>query len=630
MNARSSDVLVGSEFAGYRVEAFIGRGGMGAVYRAVEEGLGRRVALKVIATELAEDGRFRERFLRESRIAASLDHPHVVPIFAAGEADGALFLAMRYVEGTDLGKLLREHGALDAAFVLPLLEQVAEALDAAHERGLVHRDVKPSNILVATAGGREHCYLGDFGLTKRTGSLSGVSATGEVVGTLDYVAPEQITGADVGPAADLYSLACVLYECLTGQSPFPRATDVALLWAHVHDEPERASELRPELPRALDAVLARGLAKEPERRYATAGQLIADTRTALGLVPAPPPVRRRALPAIVVSALAAGVVAVALWYVLGRGDTGLASVAPNSVGVIDAATNELVAEVPVGIDPGAVTAGAGAVWVANAGDESVMRIDPATRERGRMIAVSDEPNALAVGDDTVWAAHGPLAELTRIDPEQNRSAGPFKALGKNVPCGTAGAGVAVGGGFIWFLCESGELGRHDPKTGESVRVEAGLATSLSAVNPDYADIAFAFGSLWVVNRTANALVEIDPATNLRLDPITVGEGPAALAVGRQALWVASGNGTVTRVELRGSGEAPHRTEFTVGGRLVDIAVGAGAVWVASSDDRTVIRLDEETGEVVAVIQIGNEPQRVAAGADTVWVTVRAPESGREP
>ncbi len=175
---KSSDSVVGSEFAGYLVEALIGRGGMGAVYRAEERGLGRKVALKVIASELAEDSRFRERFLRESRVAASLDHPHIVPIFQAGDEDGVLFLAMRYVDGTDLAQLISREGALEPARAVSLLEQVAEALDAAHEKGLVHRDVKPSNVLIAVAAGKEHCYLADFGLTKRTGSLSGVSAPG--------------------------------------------------------------------------------------------------------------------------------------------------------------------------------------------------------------------------------------------------------------------------------------------------------------------------------------------------------------------------------------------------------------------------------------------------------------------
>ena len=264
----------GTTLAGFRVEALVGRGGMGAVYRATEEALGRKVALKVIAPELAQNERFRKRFLSESRIAASLDHPHVVPIYRSGDEGGLLFLAMRYVEGTDLAKLLAAERMLELRRALSLLEQVAEALDAAHAKGLVHRDVKPSNVLIAEAAGNEHCYLADFGLTKRTASLSGVSDAGDVLGTLGYVPPEQITGDEVDARSDVYSLGCVLYECLTGQSPFPRATDVALLWAHVHEEPIPLSRAGPELPPELDPVLARALAKDPPSRYRSAGDLI--------------------------------------------------------------------------------------------------------------------------------------------------------------------------------------------------------------------------------------------------------------------------------------------------------------------------------------------------------------------
>jgi len=625
MNARSSDVLVGSEFAGYYVEAFIGRGGMGAVYRAVEEGLGRRVALKVIATELAEDGRFRERFLRESRIAASLDHPHVVPIFAAGEADGALFLAMRYVEGTDLGKLLREHGALDAAFVLPLLEQVAEALDAAHERGLVHRDVKPSNILVATSGSREHCYLGDFGLTKRTGSLSGVSATGEVVGTLDYVAPEQITGADVGPAADLYSLACVLYEGLTGRPPFPRATDVALLWAHVHDEPERASQWRAELPGALDAVFARALAKEPERRYATAGALVGAVRAALGLVEAPAPARsRRPVLATGAAALALAIAAGAVWAT--RDSPGLTSVPPNSVGVIDPESNRLVAAIPVGIEPGAVAVGENVVWVANQRDETVTRIDPLAGRVVRNIAVGGPPTDLAVGGGSVWAALGALGEVARIDPARDDAGRPTPGLeDENVPCGRPRAGIAFGGGYAWLLCEDGELGRIEPRTARSVRLghEAGLFTSEVAVVSSYTDLAFGLDSLWIVNAGTNDLIEVDAATARPVRTDNVGRQPSALAIGDGSVWVANlGDDTVTRVRVSGRAEPLDAESFAACDGPVDIAVGEGAVWVACSVGRSVVRLDPKTGEVVATIALGNTPYRLAAGAGAVWVSVR--------
>src|SRR5215216_665594 len=268
------DQRVGTSVAGFRIERLLGRGGMGAVYLAEDTALARKVALKLLSPELAENERFRERFLRESRLAASLDHPHIVPIFQAGEADGVLFLAMRYVEGTDLSRLVAEEGPLEPERVVTLVEQAASALDAAHEQGLVHRDVKPSNMLIARSAGREHCYLADFGLTKRTGSISGLTATHQVVGTLDYVAPEQIRGAEVGARADVYSLACVLHECLTAQPPFERATDVAVLWAHVHEEPPLVTSRRPELPKALDSVLARGLAKEPGDRYASCGELV--------------------------------------------------------------------------------------------------------------------------------------------------------------------------------------------------------------------------------------------------------------------------------------------------------------------------------------------------------------------
>jgi len=631
---RSTDAVVGSELAGYQIEALIGRGGMGAVYRAEELTLGRKVALKVIAPELGGDSRFRERFLRESRIAASLDHPHIVPIFKAGDEDGALFLAMRYVEGTDLAKLLHEEGALDPARAISLLEQVAEALDAAHEKGLVHRDVKPSNILVAVAGGKEHCYLADFGLTKRTGSLSGISAPGDVVGTLEYVAPEQITGGDVEAQADLYSLGCVLYECLTGQPPFPRATDVALLWAHVHEEQKRASEVRPELPRAIDSVLGRALAKEPGRRFETAGELVSAARSALGLVetsPAPPSSRRFAIPA----AVALVVVAVAVLGFLFMRDSGggLTSVSPNAVGVIDPSTNELVDEVAVGIDPESIAVGAGGVWVANVEDETVSRIDPAARELERGgIAVGDYASDVTVGAGTVWVALGALAELARINPEQNEAASAIPALGAGVSCGAPRASVTVGGGAVWFACEAADLGRIDTRTGAARRVglEAGILTSPNAVLPIFSDIVYGLERLWILDRAANAVLEIDTATIRLQGDITVGNAPSAIAVSADSLWVTNfEDDTVTRIVITAPGQTPTLTTIPVGDGPVDVAFGEGGVWVVSSLDRAVTRIDPESGDVTAAIRIGNEPLRVAAGEGAVWVTVRAPETEEE-
>ena len=270
----AGDLAPGTEFAGYRIQSVLGRGGMSVVYLAQHLGLERMVALKVLAPQLAEDERFRERFVRESRIAAGMEHPNIVPIYEAGEAGGLLFIAMRYVPGADLGKLIRRDGGLDAARSLWILREVASALDAAHARGLVHRDVKPGNILVVDgegSEGRDLVYLSDFGLTKRLESGTGITQTGQFVGTVDYVAPEQIEGKRVDSRVDVYSLACVLYECLTGAVPYQRDTQVAGLYAHLREKPPRLTASRPELPSALDGILAKALSKASAQRYATCG-----------------------------------------------------------------------------------------------------------------------------------------------------------------------------------------------------------------------------------------------------------------------------------------------------------------------------------------------------------------------
>ena len=277
----ATDARIGAELAGYRIEAPIGRGGMGIVYRAEHLRLGRKVALKLLAPELAENGGFRARFERESRVAALLDHPNIVPLFEAGEADGLLFIAMRYVEGTDLRALLDDHAPLEPERALAIAAQVGSALDAAHIRGLVHRDVKPGNILIAADGGidaPEHCYLADFGLTKDTSSPVELTATGTFVGTIDYIAPEQIEGGRVDPRTDVYSLGCLLYHCLSGTVPFVREGDVAVIYAHLSEPPPRISAVRPDLPAGLDAVLGKALEKAPERRFTTCSDLVAAAR----------------------------------------------------------------------------------------------------------------------------------------------------------------------------------------------------------------------------------------------------------------------------------------------------------------------------------------------------------------
>jgi serine/threonine protein kinase len=266
-----TDPRVGTELAGHRVESVLGRGGMSVVYLAEHIGLRRKVALKLLGPELAEDDAFRERFIRESRITAGLDHPNIVTVYDAGEADGVLYISMRYVEGTDLEHLLRTETRLDPGRAVSLVSQAAAALDAAHTAGLVHRDVKPGNILLSSEprSSIDRAYLSDFGVTKRVESGASLTRTGQFVGTVDYVAPEQIQGGDVDGRADVYSLGCVLYRCLTGEVPFPRDTEVATIYAHLQDPPPAPSERRPELPLGFDAPIAKALSKSRDDRFDT-------------------------------------------------------------------------------------------------------------------------------------------------------------------------------------------------------------------------------------------------------------------------------------------------------------------------------------------------------------------------
>lgn len=280
--------LVGRRVAGYRLEAEIGRGGMAVVYRAKDLRLGRTVAVKLLAPELARNEVFRRRFIHESQVAAAIDHPHIIPVFEAGEADGILFIAMRYVEHGDLRGLISRRGPFTVERAAGLALQIASALDAAHDHDLVHRDVKPGNVLVAPGTDSEHpehLYLADFGLTKKSLSLSGLTGVGQIVGTLDYAAPEQISGRPLDGRCDQYGLGCVVFEMLSGAPPFRRESDLALLWAHLNDPPPTVREHRPDLPPAVDEVVGRALAKAPEERFTTCLQFVAELRAAATVPP---------------------------------------------------------------------------------------------------------------------------------------------------------------------------------------------------------------------------------------------------------------------------------------------------------------------------------------------------------
>ncbi|HKO38595.1 MAG TPA: serine/threonine-protein kinase [Solirubrobacterales bacterium] len=270
---RWSELSDGDEFAGYRIERRLGRGGMGILYLALEPGLQRRVALKLIAPEVATDAVFARRFAEESRIAASIEHPNVVPIYAAGEEGGVPWIAMRYVAGSDLGRRIARQGPLAPAGAAALIAQVGDGLDAIHAAGLVHRDVKPANVLLSGEPSSEHAYITDFGVARNVATESGLTQTGRFVGTLDYVAPEQISGESIDARADVYALGCLLFKLLTGEVPFPRDGEAARLYAHLNDPPPESSLYVPAVPKALDEVVVRAMAKSPGDRYLSAGDL---------------------------------------------------------------------------------------------------------------------------------------------------------------------------------------------------------------------------------------------------------------------------------------------------------------------------------------------------------------------
>jgi DNA-binding beta-propeller fold protein YncE/ABC-type branched-subunit amino acid transport system substrate-binding protein len=609
----------GSTFAGYRIEDLVGRGGMGVVYRATDLSLERPVALKLIAPELAENEHFRERFLREPRLAASLDHPNVIPIYEAGEHDEQLYLVMRYVEGSDLRTALEREGKLSPERTLAILGQVAGALDAAHRRALVHRDVKPANVLLDQDG---HVYLTDFGITKQLGGAS--TDTGRMVGTLDYLAPEQIRGDPVDARTDCYALACVLYECLAGKPPFRRDTEAETMWAHMQEQP---APLRGH-PR-LGPVLDKALAKDREDRYASCGELIDAAAAALGLRtpaavrrPLVPEVLHRRAPAI----LAAGglvlvaAVALAILAVTGGDDAGDEPLG-NGVAAIDATSGEVTSFIGSREIPGNVAVGEGAVWVLDNERQTVSRIDPRTREVTKTFKTDGVPSELAVGEGAVWigkaggeggeVSHATVS-LSRLDPDSGRMTQTVRLRGDTGVFPVAGAPrIAVGAGAVWAANPDGSVSRIDPDSG---RLEATIETDLEAFT-----IAAGDEGVWFLGSAEEGVSRIDPRTNKVTRTIPIGaDGARAVAVGAGSVWVAtSDQGLVWRID---PGRPPRWRTIDVGVGVSFVSFGEGALWTANYVDGLVSRINPHTNRPSARTAIG-APQAIAAGAGAAWVSV---------
>jgi sugar lactone lactonase YvrE/predicted Ser/Thr protein kinase len=634
-----------AEFRGYRIEALVGEGGMGVVYRAHDTRLKRTVALKLMAPPLAVDERFRERFSRESELAMALEHPNVVPIYDAGEAGGRLFLAMRYVEGTDLRTRLRDEGALEPAQVITLFKQVAHALDAAHAKGLVHRDVKPSNVLLDADG---HAYLADFGLTRRLSESGAQFTDGRSLGTPAYLAPEQIEGRPIDGRADIYSLGCMLYECVTGTAPFSRGSRLAMAWAHLEEEPPSATERNPGLPKAINAVIQKAMAKEPEDRYETCAALVAAAEDALGVSPAGSSRSRLvfAVAAIVV------VLAALVGALVARGDENAAKpahaakpapvVRENTLVRIDPKTNRITAVVGVGESPTATAVAGDTVWVYNLDGKTVSEVDAAKNTVRHTTAISTMPawttflpgNVLAADAAGAWVVgHGADDEglLTRIlaDGQGKRE---YRLT--DIP-----SAVAVAQGAVWVVTNDDKPSPHsltarpDPKPSYLLRVDpdTGEVTRRLPFSTTYpvGGLAIANGAAWVMDSENARLYRVDLGSGgSRWRDLGEGGTPPVAGFGSLWLCVSNPGSTMVRIDPR-----TFRTTFTLNSLPAEdghFAVGYGSLWRHDSPSGNLLRFDPETGKVSGAIRISPEPPMdgrgliptsVAAGAGSVWITV---------
>ena len=585
----TADVSIGSTLAGFRIERLIGRGAMGAVYLTEDVHLRRKVALKLLAPELSDDERFRRRFLLESQLAASLEHPHIVPIYGAGEVDGVLYLAMKYVEGYDLRELIDAQHVGDER-TLRLLGQVAGALDAAHGLGLVHRDVKPANVLIG-AGEEEHAYLCDFGLAKHASTVASLTGERAFVGTISYVAPEQIESGMVDARADVYALACVLYECLAGDPPFDREGDLQVVFAHLKEPPPLVTARRPDLPEALDEVLMKGLAKDPDDRFSTCGELIAETSGALKVeAPLVSMGTRRTIPGVRTFLIAdiRGYTS----YTQEHGDEAAARLA--------AGFAEIVRETVEARDGRLIEL---------RGDEALVVFD-STRQALRAAVDLQE----RVGAAGLERGIGIV-----LDPGEAYPGGEVYRCGAlNLAprlCSLAAPGEILASETVLQLAQAVEGIRYGEHRTERMK---GLAQPVPFVEVVPEGRRVRRLDLRRLRRRARRFARTRRARVAAAAVLVVGAlaggllalaggGAARAQIAPNSLGLVSANGEV-------KGQIP------VGGGEVDVVHGAGGYWVANGIDQTIGRLDFKTRTVrKPLISFGIKIGGVAAGAGSLWV-----------
>ena len=642
---------------------------MGVVYRAVDLDLDRIVALKVIAPALADDPDFRARFVAESKAAASIEHPHVIPVYYAGEREGVLFIVMRFVDGPDLRALVRAEGRLDPERAAQIVAQVGGALDAAHAHGLVHRDVKPANVLL---GVEDHAYLTDFGLTKREASTgAGLSKPGGWVGTLGFVAPEQIRGERVDARTDVYALGCVLVHALTGGAPYIRESDEATLWAHLNAPPPLDK-----VPNEFAGVVERALSKDPADRFPSAGDLGRAVLAAAGRSAAPGPERnvargaaapegtpqtaataRVTLPAHEgethvsppaepdaetaigagggsrvrrVGLLVAGCVLVLAAGALAAGLLGGGDDPPDSPTASTArtATSETPrpAQVgrtrPIATRPNSVTVTKGRVWVLSGSDGKIVVLDSKTLAPVRRISTRTGGSAVTSGLGSVWAVKQLTGSLLRFDPKTRRRTG--AALDIGVP--GEPISVVTGAGAVWVAVR--KHGKRDG-TGESlVRVDPRLdppAQEFIDMPGGAQDVAYGEGAIWVTNLYGSSVTRVDPQNIRSTRRIGVGGEPNGVAVGGGAVWVAAG---LDKALVRINPSTRRTRRIPLGVEPTRVSYGGGSVWVTARDANKLFRIDPESREIREVIETGIEPFALdVADGDSVWVTLVDPQGG---
>jgi predicted Ser/Thr protein kinase len=630
MGVLAPGVVVG----GCRIEGVVGKGGMGVVYLARQLELERDVALKVIAPELTEDPIARARFLAEARAAAAVEHANVVPVHGVGTEDDRAYLVMRLIRGDDLRALVRREGPFAPIRAAAVVEQLGDALDAIHRAGYVHRDVKPPNVLLDDDG---HVYLSDFGLAKAALATRGPTSEDHWVGTLDYVAPEQIRGEPVDPRTDVYALGGVLHFMLTGRPPFVRDGDEAKLWAHLHDPPPRPSE-KGDAPAALDGVVVRALAKEPAARYPSAGALgraaraaacgedpDATTATRRAVTGASRPrararprvARRAGLGAMLAAVAGAGLVGAAA-LLDGDRARGPAGAAPGgalrggSASGSGGATPEHTA-LPfrrgptykdIGFRPRGIALTQRAVWVISYRRERIVWLDHETGVRRRAEEIGPGATSIATDGRSVWVALALQSVVARLDARTG-------AVVARVPVPGRPISVAVGSTGLWVAVEDelvpGATLVHYTADGtrlESHYVEDGIAA-----------LTYGAGAVWVALANRNRIMRAVPGK--LTGHATLALAANALAFGRGRLWATVGADAVARIN-------PVSQE-TVAVNIDSLAEGLDVsghhVVVALQTDSDVLILDarhwRRPGKRLAVPP---NPYAVAAKGRRVWVT----------